>query len=88
MILRPKARDQFYSWYVNSKHDWSFLYNLSPITFAQICSLTDHSLPNVRDAVEAAAEGLREGFTEAVVNAAEEEAVSKIRAKCCIFQAE
>ena len=27
--------------------------------------LTDHSLPNVRDAVEAAAKGAREGFTEA-----------------------
>ena len=65
MILRPKARDQFYSWYVNSKHDWSCLYNFSPITFVQICSLTDHLLPNVRDAVEAAAEGAREGFTEA-----------------------
>ena len=65
MILRPKARDQFYSWYVNSKHDWSCLYNLSPISFAQICSLTDNLLPNVRDAVEAAAEGAREGFTEA-----------------------
>ena len=63
MILRTKARDQFYSWYVNSKHDWSCLYNFSPITFAQICSLADHSLPNVRDAVEAASEGAREGFT-------------------------
>ena len=65
MILRPKARDQFYSWYVNSKHDWSGLYNFSSITFAQICSLTDNLLPNVRDAVEADAEGAREGFTEA-----------------------
>ena len=65
MISRPKARDQFYSWYVNSKHDWSCLYNLSPITFVQICSLTDHLLPNVRDAVEAAAKGERKGFTEA-----------------------
>ena len=37
MILRPRARDQFYSWYVNSKHDWSCLYNFSLITFAQIC---------------------------------------------------
>ena len=27
--------------------------------------LTDHSLPNVSDAVEVAAEGAREGFTEA-----------------------
>ena len=26
---------------------------------------SDHSLPNVRDAVEAAAEGAREGFNEA-----------------------
>ena len=66
MISRPKDRDQFYSWYVNSKHDWSCLYNFSPITFAQICSLADPSLPNVRDAVEAAAKGVREGFTEAL----------------------
>ena len=88
MILIPKSRDQFYSWYVNSKNDWSCLYNFSPITFAQIFSLTDHSLPNVRDAVEAAAEGAREGFTEAVVNATVEEAVSKVRAEWCIFQAE
>ena len=65
MISRPKARDQFYSWYVNFKHDWSCLYNFSPITFAQICSLSDPSLPNVRDAVEAAAKGAREGFTKA-----------------------
>ena len=65
MILRPKARDQFYSWYVNSKHEWSCLYNFSPITFAQISSLTNHLLPNVRDAVEAAANLAREGFTEA-----------------------
>ena len=65
MISRPKARDQFYSWYVNSKHDWSYLYNFSPITFAQICSLTDHLLPDVRDAVEADAKGAREGFTKA-----------------------
>ena len=57
MILRPKSRDQFYSWYVNSKHDWICLYNFSPITFAQICSLANHSLPNVRDAVKATAEG-------------------------------
>ena len=42
----------------------------------------------MRDAVEAAAKGAREGFTEAVVNAAVEEAVSKVRAKCYIFQAE
>ena len=45
-------------------------------------------LPNVIDTVEAAAEGAREGFTKAVVNAAVEEAVSKVRAECCIFQAE
>ena len=88
MILRPKARDEFYFWYVISKYDWSCLYNLSPISFAQICSLTDNLLPNVRDAVEAGAKEAREGFTEAVVNAAMEEAVSKVRAKCCIFQAE
>ena len=61
MILRPKACDKFYSRYVKSKHDWSCLYNFSLITFAQICSLTDHLLPNVRDAVEAAAEGARDG---------------------------
>ena len=60
----------------------------SPITFTQIFSLTNHSLPNVRDAVEAAAEGAREVLTKAVVNAAVEEAVSKVRSKCCIFQAE
>ena len=36
-----------------------------PITFAQIFSLTNHSFPNMRDAAEAAAEGAREGFTEA-----------------------
>ena len=42
------------------------------VTIAQICSLTNHSLPNMRDVVEAAAEGAREGFTEAVVNAAVE----------------
>ena len=42
----------------------------------------------MRDAVEAAAKGAREGFTEAVVNAAVEEAVSKVRVECCIFQAE
>ena len=51
-------------------------------------SLTDHLLPSVRDAVEAAAKGAGEGFTETVVNAAVEEAVSKFRAECCIFQAE
>ena len=62
--------------------------NFSLITFAQICSLTDHSPPYVRDAVEAAAKGAREGFTKAVVNVAVEEAVLKVRAKCCIFQAE
>ena len=62
MISRPKARDQFYSWYVNSKHDWNCLYNFSPITFAQVCSITDHSLPNVRDAVEAAAKEARGGI--------------------------
>ena len=88
MILRPKARDQFYSWYVNSKHDWSCLYNFSPINFAQICSLADHLLHNMIDAVEAAAEGTREGFTEAVVNVAVEEVVSKVKAEFCIFQAE
>ena len=88
MILRPKARDQFYSWYVNSKHDWSCIYNFSLITFAQICSLIDHSLPNVRDVVKAAVEGAREGFTEAVANAAMEEEVSKVRAEWCIFQEE
>ena len=42
----------------------------------------------MRDAVEAAAEGAREGFTKAVVDVAVEEAVSKVRAECCIFQAE
>ena len=42
----------------------------------------------MRDAVEAAAKGEREGSTEAVVNAAVEEAVSKFRAECYIFQAE
>ena len=42
----------------------------------------------MRDAVETAAKGEGEGFTEVVVNAAVEEAVSKVRAKCCIFQAE
>ena len=42
----------------------------------------------MRDAVEVAAEGGRKGFTKAVVNAAVEEAVSKVRAECCIFQAE
>ena len=42
----------------------------------------------MRDAVEAAAEGAREEFTEVVANAAMEEAVSKVRAECCIFQAE
>ena len=42
----------------------------------------------MRDAVEAAAEGARKGFTEAVANAAVEKAVSKVRAECCIFQAE
>ena len=42
----------------------------------------------MRDTVKAAAEGAREIFTEAVVNAAVEEAVLKVRAKYCIFQAE
>ena len=42
----------------------------------------------MRYAVEAAAKGARKGFTEAVVNAAVEEAVSKVRDECCIFQAE
>ena len=54
-------------WYQRGKYKkrGRSLYNFSPITFAQICSLTDHLLPNVRDAVEAAAEEAREGFTEA-----------------------
>ena len=41
----------------------------------------------MRDAVEAAAERAREGFTKAVVNTAVEKAVSKVRAEFCIFQA-
>ena len=47
------------------------------LTFAQICSLTDHSLPNVRDAVEAAAEGAREGFTEASKSRKNQNAIDK-----------